>query len=151
VDLPQIDAHTTEVDAPAAVTWRALTDWISRGSSDPRRTRFARMLGCDPVEVSGDPGHTGSTFPGFRVARSDPPQELALEGGHRFSDYTLDFHIEDLGNGRSLLRATTHAAFPGLKGQLYKTAVIRSRAHVLVTKRLLQTVAARAESATLDR
>jgi hypothetical protein len=151
MELPQIDAHTTEVDAPAAVAWQALIDWITRGSSDPRRARFARMLGCDPVVVSGHPGQTGSTFPGFRVAHSDPPQELALEGGHRFSDYKLDFHIEDLGNGRSMLTATTHAAFPGLKGQLYKSAVIRSRAHVLVTKRLLQSVARRAERATLGR
>lgn len=149
--LPRIDAHTTEVDAPAAVTWQALADWISHGSSDPRRTRFARLLGCDPIEVSGDPGRAGSTFPGFRVARSHPPRELALEGGHRFSDYRLDFQVEDLGNGRSLLSATTHAAFPGLKGQLYKTAVIRSHAHVLVTKRLLQSVARRAEGEKLDR
>jgi hypothetical protein len=149
VDLPRIDAHTTEVDAPATVTWQALIEWISRSSSSQRTILFARTLGCEPLQVSGHPGEHGSTFPGFRVTRSDPPHRLALEGGHRFSDYTLDFDIEERGNGRSLLSATTHAAFPGLFGQLYKTAVIRSRAHVLVTRRLLQAVAQRAERGKL--
>ena len=151
MDLPRIDAHAVEVEAPAAVTWRALIDWIARGSSNGGWTRFAQLLGCDPLQVSGQPGEPGSTFPGFRVARSDPPHQLALEGGHRFSDYSLDFELSEHGDGRSLLTATTHAAFPGLKGQLYKTAVIRSRAHVLATKRLLDGVAQRAERATLSR
>jgi hypothetical protein len=150
VDLPRIDAHTVEVEAPPAVIWEALTAWISRALPNRRRARFARLLGCDPLEVSGSPAQAGSTFPGFRVARADPPHELGLEGRHRFSDYTLDFRVEARGEGHSLLSATTHAAFPGLKGQLYKTAVIRSRAHVLVTRRILQAVARRAERATLS-
>lgn len=151
MDLPRIDAHTVEVEAPPAVTWEALTDWMSSGSSRQGTVRFARMLGCDQLEVSGKPGQSGSTIPGFRVALADPPRELALEGGHRFSQYTLNFQVEDRDNGRSLLSATTHAAFPGFKGQLYKTVVIRSRAHVLLTKGLLKSVAQRAERATLDR
>jgi hypothetical protein len=151
VNLPRIDAHTVEVKAPPPATWGALTEWISRGSSDPGRERFARILGCEPLQARGEPGAVGSTFPGFRVARSEPPRLLGLEGGHRFSDYTLDLGIEDRGDGRSLLTATTHAAFPGLRGQLYKTAVIRSRAHVVVTKRLLQALARRAERETLGR
>jgi hypothetical protein len=150
VDLPRIDAHAVEVEAPPEVTWEALTDWITRGSSNPRRAHFARLLDSDPLEVSGETGDQGSTFPGFRVAQSDPPRELALEGGHRFSDYTLGFRIEDLGAGRSRLQATTHAAFPGLKGQLYKTAVIRSHAHVVVVKRLLDSVGRRAKRARLS-
>lgn len=151
MELPRIDAHTVEVKATPTATWRALIEWISRGSSDPGRERFAGILGCDPLQASGEPGTVGSTFPGFRVARSEPPRRLGLEGRHRFSDYTLDLGIEDLRDGRSLLTGTSHAAFPGLQGQLYKTAVIRSRAHVLVTKRLLQAVARRAERETLGR
>jgi Protein of unknown function (DUF2867) len=150
VDLPRIDAHAVEVEAPPEAIWEALAEWTARGSTGSRRSRFARLLGCEQVEVSGSPAQPGSTFPGFRVARSDPPLELALEGGHRFSDYRLDFQVEDLGEGRSLLRATTHAAFPGLKGELYKTAVIRSRAHVLATRSILHAVARRAERATLN-
>lgn len=151
MDLPSIDLHRVEVNAPQDSTWKALTEWSSRGGSDPRKVNFARLLGCESVKVSGEPGAAGSTVPGFRVARSAPPRELDLEGRHRFSTYTLDFRVEDLDGDRSLLSARTHAAFPGIKGQIYKTAVIRSRAHVLATKRILHSVARRAESATLKR
>jgi hypothetical protein len=147
--LPRIDSHSVEVDAPPAVAWQALIDWLQASSRDRRQTRFARLLGCEPVQSRGEPGAEGSTIPGFRVARSAPPQELALEGGHRFSDYSLRFEIEGRGE-RSLCTATTHAAFPGLSGQLYKTAVIRSRAHRLVTKRMLDRLARRAEDARLN-
>ena len=148
--LPRIDEHTVEVEASPEATWRALVDWIEDSSHGRRRTQFARALGCDPAQASGAPGDQGSTLPGFRVARSVPPRELALEGGHRFSEYSLRFDIEGQ-DGLSLCTATTHAAFPGLSGQLYKTAVIRSRAHRLLTKRLLDGLARRAEHGRLDR
>lgn len=151
MELPRIDTHSAQVEAPAPATWEALIHWISRAWSNGTNARFARLLGCDSVQTSGEPGRTGSTFPGFSVARSEPPRGLGLVGAHRFSQYTLDFRIEDLGDGRSAISATTHAAFPGLRGQLYKTAVIRSRAHVLVTKRILRSVARRAERGKMDR
>jgi polyketide cyclase/dehydrase/lipid transport protein len=147
VDLPLIDKHEIKVDAPPAAIWEALTDWISRGWS-PRASRFAGLLGSEQVRVSGEPGVAGSTFPGFEVVRAQPPRELALHGRHRFSEYTLDFEVSGNGDGSSL-SAVTHAAFPGLRGQLYKTAVIRSRAHVVLTRRILRSVARRAERATM--
>jgi len=147
--LPRIDSHSIEVDAPPALAWQALIDWMAASSQDHRLTRFARLLGCEADQGKGEPGAVGSTVPGFRVAHSVPPKELALEGGHRFSDYSLRFEIEGRGE-RSLCTATTHAAFPGLSGQLYKTAVIRSRAHRLVTKRLLSQLARRAQDAKLN-
>lgn len=149
MDLPSIDTHREQVNAPAADTWEALIAWAARGWSNSTNARFARLLGCEPAEVSGETGAVGSSIPGFRVASSEPPHMLGLAGGHHFSTYTLDFRIEDRGED-SLLSATTHAAFPGLKGQLYKTAVIRSRAHILFTKRILRTVARRAERARID-
>ena len=151
MELPRIDVHSAQVQAPAAAIWEALIHWTSRGWSNGTNARFARLLGCDDLEASGEPGRTGSTFPGFRVARSEPPRALGLVGAHRFSQYTLDFQIEDIGDGRSVLSATTHASFPGLRGQLYKTAVIRSRTHVLATKRILDSVARRAERGKLER
>ena len=147
MDLPLIDEHEIDVAAEPAATWEALTHWASRPSSGA--SRFAGLLGCEQTQVGGDPGAAGSTFPGFEVARSQPPRELALRGSHRFSDYTLDFEVRDSANGGSSLRAITHASFPGLRGQLYKTAVIRSRAHVFFTKRIIRSVAQRAERATI--
>ncbi len=149
--LPYIDAHSVEVEAAPSAVWEALTGWLGRGGGLPANAQFVRLLGCDQVSANGNPGEQGSTVPGFRVAGAHPPLELALEGGHRFSDYQLDFQIEALVGGRSMLSATTHAAFPGLKGELYKSAVIRSRAHVVVTRRMLHAVARRAENATLNR
>lgn len=150
MELPAIDTHAVEVLAPPSSVWEALTQWTSGGGSGRNTARFARLLGCEYVEVAGTPGRTGSTFPGFRVAHAEPPRMLALEGGHHFSDYTLDFEITDRGDGHSTLTATTHAGFPGLSGQLYKTLVIRNRVHVLATKRLLRSVARRAEDARLN-
>jgi hypothetical protein len=149
VQLPHIDAHTIEVDAKPEVTWAALVDWIAQSSRDRGRARFARLLDCEPAETTGRPAEQDSTIPGFRVARSSPPHELTLEGRHRFSSYRLRFEIEPRGSG-SLCTATTDAAFPGLAGQLYKTAVIRSRAHRLLMKRLIGGLAGRIEHARLS-
>jgi hypothetical protein len=148
VDLPLIDEHEVDVDAQPRAIWEALTHWIGHGWS-PGASRFAGLLGCEQTRLRGEPGAAGSTLPGFEVSRSQPPRELGLRGSHRFSDYALDFEIGERGDGRSSLRAVTHAAFPGLKGQLYKTAVIRSRAHVVLTRRILHSVARRAERATM--
>jgi hypothetical protein len=148
VALPLIDEHELDVNAPPEAVWDALTRWTSHDWS-PGARHFAALLGTEQTAVSGDPGAVGSTLPGFEVVRARPPAELALRGRHRFSDYSLDFEVGESGDGRSSLRAVTHAAFPGLRGQLYKTAVIRSHAHVLATKRILRSVARRAERATM--
>jgi hypothetical protein len=94
----------------------------------------------------GDPGVAGSTIVGFRVVRAEKPRKLSLEGEHRFSRYALDFEIGPRGSG-SVLSATTNAEFPGLHGRVYRTLVIGSRAHVLVTRRLLGQAKRRAEAA----
>lgn len=149
-ELPYIDEHSVEIAAAPKRTWEALLAVVPGSVSGSASGRFARAVGCEQIEASGEPGEVGATFPGFRVAGSDPPHELDLVGRHRFSRYRLTFRIDALAGGRSRLRAITHAEFPGLKGQLYKTAVIRSRAHVLVTRRMVRRVAGRAERETLS-
>jgi hypothetical protein len=81
---------------------------------------------------------------GFRVETTRPPRELGLAGRHRFSEYRLTFLVEPPDDDRSRVRAVTHARFPGLHGEVYRTLVIRSRIHVLVTRRMLNGVAQRA-------
>jgi hypothetical protein len=146
--LPHIDEHTTEVAASPGRTWEALM-WVAERSFDSRGTaRFARLLGCADVEPSGPrPLAAGSALPGFHVDVAAAPQELALAGHHRFSRYALTFRLEASGEKRTLLRAETRAAFPGLKGETYKTLVIRTPLHVLATRRLLSLVRSRAERA----
>ncbi len=141
--LPFIDEHATDVKAPAAATWEALIAPSTGSGRLP--TAVAQALGCEQTRVAGIPGTVGSTVPGFRVVRAQPPRELALEGRHRFSRYGLTFRVDEVAGARSRLRAETRAAFPGLYGRLYRAAVIGTRGHVLATTRILRAVARRAE------
>ena len=141
-DLPFIDERTRVVAAPVERTWEAL---IAPGQMGRGAERVARILGCDPAIRSGEPGTAGSTTPGFRVVRSTPPRELALEGRHRFSRYALTFLIEQAGPDQSLVRARTNAEFPGLHGTIYRGMVIGTRGHVFATRRMLDGIAAKAE------
>jgi hypothetical protein len=142
--LPHVDEHSTVVDAPPERSWRAAAAALSRSSS-ALPSAFARALGCDERHASGEPGAAGSTVPGFRVARSAPPSELALEGRHRFSRYALIFRVDPLDGGRSRVRAETRAEFPGLRGSVYRALVIGTRGHVLAVRRILAGIRRRAE------
>ncbi len=133
--LPFIDEHDQRIDGPASVAWPALLS-VLRSQMRGGAT-FARVLGCDPVCGSAKfTGRPGETIPGFRVEEAEVGRRLVLRGRHRFADYALTFILDG-----DRLRALTHAAFPGFLGALYRTAVIESGAHRLVTRRLLREVA----------
>jgi hypothetical protein len=142
-ELPFVDEHSMEIDAPPERVWEAVLAVSSGSFGDSRAGLFARAVGCEDTEVRGEAGAEGSTIVGFRVATSRPPHELALAGRHRFSEYRLTFLVDRLDDGRSRVRAQTHARFPGLHGRLYRAAVIGSGAHVRVMRRLLARVAER--------
>jgi hypothetical protein len=133
--LPFVDEQSQRLDAPADMVWSALLRVLRRtmGASET----LARILGCDPADGTAEfAGRVGDTVPGFRVVASEPGRRLALRGRHRFADYALTFALEG-----GLLRAQTSAAFPGVKGRLYRAAVIGSGSHRVVTRRLLRQVA----------
>lgn len=137
--LPYIDEHATATGATREQAWAALVETVRRQTAGGER--LARVLGCDPGTGSARfDGEPGQTVPGFRVAEAEPGSRLVLRGRHRFSVYELTFLLGD--DGR--LRAQTRAAFPGLKGGAYKTLVIRTRFHVLATRRILRAAAGRA-------
>ena len=114
VDLPYVDTHQLGVAAPPEVVWAA-----ARSYADGLTGRF------------------------FAVDRSDPPTTVALTGRHPFSRYRLDFTVEPDGD-QARLSAVTHAAFPGLRGRIYRLLVISSGAHERLTRRMLRSIAARA-------
>jgi hypothetical protein len=153
--LPHIDEHATEVAAGTEATWEALLRVVEGSFGSSRTGRIAGLLGCDDVDSSGPrPLASGSTFPGFHVELAEPPGELAeppgelaLAGNHRFSNYALIFRLDRLDANRTRLRAETRADFPHLKGSVYRTLVIGTRGHVLVTRRLLNATKQRAERA----
>jgi hypothetical protein len=145
--LPHIDEHSVEIAAPPAAAWEALLRIAEGSFGSPRTGRVAHLLGCADTTSSGPrPLSEGSAFPGFHVEAARPRSELALRGSHRFSDYALIFRLEELDADRTRLRAETRAVFPGLKGAAYRTLVIGTRGHVLVTRRLLNAVKRRAEA-----
>jgi hypothetical protein len=142
--LPHIDEHAVVVDADLDATWSACQRVVDGSFRSVGPT--ARLLGCEDTIASGPrPLATGSSLPGFHVEIAAPGQTLALVGRHRFSDYALIFHLDGASDGVTTIRAETRATFPGVKGGIYKTLVIRTRGHVLVTRRLLKAMKQRAE------
>lgn len=151
-DLPWVDEHATEVDAPASVVWPALLRTVERMAAGGAAPRYARAVGCSDTESGGPrPLEVGSTVPGFHVAEMIPERLLILRGSHHFSDYALSFSLEPLGGRRTRLLAETRAEFPGFKGGVYRALVIGTRMHVLVTRRVLRAVARRVDSAPASR
>jgi hypothetical protein len=147
-DLPWVDEHGSEIDAPASVVWPALLRTVERMTAGGAAPRYARAVGCADTEAGGPrPLEVGSTVPGFHVAELAPQASLTLAGSHRFSNYALVLRLEPLGGRRTRLVAETRAEFPGLKGRAYRAAVIGTRMHVLVVRRLMRGVAHRAERA----
>ncbi len=146
-DLPWVDEHASEIDAPASVVWPALLRTVERMTAGGAAPHYARAVGCADVEAGGPrPLEVGSTVPGFHVAELAPERLLVLAGSHNFSDYALSFSLEPLGGRRTRLVAETRAEFPGLKGGAYRALVIGTRMHVLVTRRVLRGVARRVDS-----
>jgi hypothetical protein len=143
--LPHVDEHSTEIAATPDEVWEALVAVVGGFTAGRGGGTFARALGCDETEPSGEPGEIGSTIPGFVVARSVRPAVLALLGAHRFSRYALIFRIAETPEGNVLLGAETRAEFPGATGRLYRAAVIGTRGHVLATRSVLRAVRRRAE------
>jgi hypothetical protein len=136
--LPYIDDIVVATSKPPERLWASLIMDLPRMSASGRA--FARALGCEPP--TGTPAFTGvpgDTIPGFRVVDASPGRRLVLEGQHHFSRYRLEFLLDDV-----RLRARTHAAFPGWHGSLYRTAVIGSGAHRMITRRWLRRIASAA-------
>ena len=142
--LPPVDEHEVDVRATEAQTWDALIDTLPRIIGGPLVRVFGPVWRLEHTEAAGDLGTTGSTLPGFVVARAVRPAVLGLLGQHRFSRYALVFRIEKTDTGVRL-RAETRAEFPGASGRVYRALVIGTRGHVVAVRRMLASVRRRAE------
>ncbi|HWE66464.1 MAG TPA: hypothetical protein VG298_07455 [Acidimicrobiales bacterium] len=143
--LPSIDEHQVQVDVPPDQLWAALLSTFTGLTTHAGWRVLARALGCQPDSASGDPDTPETCLPGFRVRRSEPPREWALEGKHRFSSYALTFRITALDGGHCLLSAESSAAFPGPLGMMYRTLVIGTGGHVLTVHSMLKRIKGKAE------
>jgi hypothetical protein len=146
--LPFVDEHSTTIAATQDAVWAALLEVSGALGSGSGSSRVARALRCVPIERRGEPGQIGSTVPGFVVTRAVQPAVLALMGEHRFSRYALIFTTTETSTGAVRLSAETRAEFPGRSGSAYRTLVIGTRGHALVTNSILRAVRRRAERRT---
>ena len=91
--LPRIDEHEVVVDAPPDQAWAALLSTFTRLTTRAGWRVYAKAVRCQPDRASGVADAAGALRPGFRVSRSEPPREWALEGAHAFS--RLFTHVSD--------------------------------------------------------
>lgn len=143
--LPFVDEHSVAIEADREVSWISLQR-VLEATGSAGFARYARLIRAVDTAASGPrPLSEGSAFPGFHVVAVDEPHHLALAGRHHFSDYALIFRLDEVAPGRTIVHAETRAEFPGVKGAIYRMLVIRSRAHVLATRRILSAVKRAAE------
>lgn len=147
--LPYIDEHARQIDAPPDEVWRALLATVRQiAPSLPAWLSAAWGLQYRERSGQGDEAtFVGSTVPGFVAAEVEPSRLLVLRGRHRFSVYELRFELERPDIGGTYLRAKTSAAFPGAKGRVYRMFVIGTRGHRTGVRQMLAKVARRAENA----
>ena len=138
-ELPFIDEHEIFVSAPADQVWASLLGRL-RGISSVSARAYARLVGADPRDTKGTLPDEGAAVPGFAVLQVTPTRRLVLAGRHRFSRYLLTFDLAERSGG-TLLRAQTHAVFPGIHGRAYRLLVIDSGIHRIVVRRILVGIA----------
>jgi hypothetical protein len=147
--LPLVDEHSITIEAGADDVWRALLETLDGAFSRVGAASYARLVGCTDATASGPrPLAEGATVPGFGVAAAVPGQELALDGRHRFSAYSLTFRLVRHGPTSTTVRAETRAAFPGVPGRIYRLLVVGTRGHVFAVRRLLAGVRRRSDPTT---
>ena len=148
-ELPYIDAHTVEVQAPATSVWDEIVEHTLRSfgaGMGPLGPYATRLGGCAYVEAPPPGRYVPETIVGFRVARAEQPSLIVLAGEHRFARYSLTLRIEPLGSGdASRLTAETRASFPRARGHVYKRIVIGTGGHVIVVMRMLRSIRRRVE------
>jgi hypothetical protein len=144
--LPLIDVRSVEVGASSVRSWRAVIDVMSRSANGPGARVFAVGISSADRGAMGKPDDVGSSFPGFHVVRSEPPFLWGLEGGHRFSTYSLEFRVDSIGPWSSAIHAESRARFHGLTGTVYRATVIGTGGHAFAVGLLLARMKAAAET-----
>lgn len=144
--LPVLDEHSVEIEAPAERTWDELFPALQRTLDTDFARHHTRRLRAIETDAHGDLHHPGGTLPGFVVSRAIEPVMLALLGEHSLSRYALVLRIDLLPGQRSRLRVETRAEFVAGRGRLYRMMLIGSGSHRVLVNRVLRGVKRGAES-----
>ena len=118
VELPFVDAHAIDVGAPRERVWPEVGAAMRGFASVPGTALLARVLDARERGGLGTFPQPGTAAGGFRVTEHDEPRRLVLSGRHRFARYRLSFLLD---------------------------AVIGTRGHVVVVRRMLAGIRRRAE------
>jgi len=121
--LPYIDEHAITVPADRTTTWHAVLRTMCSNPDDPATVPF-----------------------GFILDTAEQPERFSLRGRHWFAVYKLIFLLSESGGGTRVV-AQTWAAFPGVKGSIYRALVIGSGGHRVVVRCMLKHIAEQALSA----
>lgn len=142
--LPYIDTHETELSVSPAQVWPVLLATLRRDIGGAPPSLFLSAWRLEPSCRRGawdGSVETGDALPGFEVSAAEAPRRLEFTGHHRFSRYALTFTLAESERGGTRLSAETRAAFPGILGFGYRTAVIGTRLHGVMVRRMLRRVA----------
>lgn len=126
-ELPYVDEHAIRIPASRELVWTALQRYVVTSLRIAPSNPLVRILGTEPPS-------------GFEVSETALAERLTLVGRHRFSQYMLAFELTDARDGATQLRAQSYAAFPGIRGRVYRGLVIDTRAHVVATNHVLRSI-----------
>ncbi|KAA0110809.1 hypothetical protein [Mycolicibacterium sp. P1-5] len=121
--LPYIDEHAITVGTDRTTAWHAVLRTMCSNPDDPETVPF-----------------------GFVLDAAEQPERFALRGRHWFAVYELIFLLSET-DGGTRVTAQSWAAFPGLKGSIYRALVIGSGGHRVVVRHMLKRIAEEALSA----
>ncbi len=126
-ELPYVDEHSIRIPAARELVWTALQHYVASSLVTAEPSLLRRLLGTEPAT-------------GFSVADSIDAERMTLVGRHRFARYLLTFELADVSERSTQVRAQSYAAFPGVRGRVYRMLVIGTRAHVVATNHVLRSV-----------
>jgi hypothetical protein len=124
--LPLLDEHSAILRGSPSAAWQAVRQYaLSLAQSD--HVVLGRLLGTDPPS-------------GFDVAEEITGERMALAGRHRFARYRLVFELEERPGNATKLSVLSFAAFPGVRGRLYRALLMGTGGHVIAVRHMLRTI-----------
>lgn len=126
MSLPLLDKHSATLQASQSAVWQTVGQY-GFGLAQSDHPLLGRILGTEPRS-------------GFELAETVEGERLELTGRHRFARYRLVFELDAQASNATKLTIFSFAAFPGIRGRLYRGLLLCTRGHVLAVRRMLRTI-----------
>jgi hypothetical protein len=126
MSLPLLDEHSATIQASRSAVWPAVRRY-AHGLARSDHAVLDRVLGTEPRS-------------GFELAEEVEGQRVVLTGRHRFARYRLVFQLNAESSSATKVSVLSFAAFPGIRGRIYRGLLMGTRGHVLAVRRMLRTI-----------